>query len=194
MLMQRLSRSSCGLCIILGARCLSPLHIHHLTSGNCHFFISELLSVHTAPSCFTDLSPPSKEEKFQVAVSLSPTLLQHSLCLTVLSLTSCVSQLGNHYFTDSQICVQVGFRSVVVPVFSCSLSWPSPILPPFSLWVQDNSPVWWWGVSADWKANSPSWTPRDVLESSGSIVWACHSLTCRWLCEQQKSFSTFCCL
>lgn len=71
MLMQRLSRSSCGLCIILGARCLSPLRIHHLTSGNCHFFISELLSVHTAPSCFTDLSLPLKKRSFK---QLSPSL------------------------------------------------------------------------------------------------------------------------
>lgn len=60
-----------------------------------------------------------------------------------------------------------------------SLSWPSLTL---SLSVRDNSPRWW-GVSAGWKS-VPSQMPRDVLESSGSIVWdhkpACRSLTCPW--------------
>lgn len=85
--MQRFSQSNCGLCSILGACCLSPLHIHRLTSGNCHSFISQLLSIHTVSQLFHKPLPPSKEEHLQVAVFLSPTVLQQFPYLTDLSLT-----------------------------------------------------------------------------------------------------------
>lgn len=82
------------------------------------------------------------------------------------------------------LCASWVWVGCLLSVFTLhSLSWPSPTLSPFLFWCEITVRVDEGSLLTE-KANGPSQTPRDVLESSGSIVWdcepACHSLTRPW--------------